>query len=251
MSLQNLDLIALKSLDLTSLNDTDDEQGIRALIANAQTPFGHVAAICIYSRFLEHAAELLQGSTLKLATVVNFPNGNDTVESVVAQTEQALMMGANEIDVVLPYQSFIKGDRALSTELLKATRAACSELALKVIIESGELQSESLIRSASELAIECGADFVKTSTGKTPVSATVDSVEYILRTLQQSTIKCGLKISGGVKTSTDAQTYLRLVASHMGPDWITPEHFRFGASSLLTNLLNVLKGQPQSLSKGY
>lgn len=247
-------LLALKCLDLTSLNSDDNEQGVRDLIADAQTPYGDVAAVCVYPKFVQFVGEILgpKAKNINIATVVNFPTGKGDIESVVTQTQDALAQGATEIDVVLPYQSFMDGEAMLCRELLEATRSVCDlSISLKVIIESGELKTESLIRSASELAIESGANFVKTSTGKTATSATIEAVDFILTTIEESRVDCGVKVSGGVRTSTDAEAYLNLIESKMGRSWIQPNRFRFGASSLLTNLISALSGQKEQSSKGY
>ena len=149
--------------------------------------------------------------------------------------------GANEIDVVLPWRAFLQGKHDVAHALLLAVAQETKPQAhLKVILETGELKDPQLIRQASELAIECGADFIKTSTGKTPVSATPEAARAMLQVIRASGKKVGFKASGGIRSFEDAKLYLALCDEIMGPEWAKPETFRFGASGLLDALLERL-----------
>ena len=146
--------------------------------------------------------------------------------------------------VTAPYRALMAGDEETGLELVEMCHAACGDQArLKVIIESGELKDPVLIKRASEIAIEGGADFIKTSTGKVETNATLEAAEIMLKAIKDSGKEVGFKAAGGVKTAEDAAAYLALASDIMGPHWITPEHFRFGASSLLGNLIATLRGE--------
>lgn len=232
-------LIAL--LDLTSLNDDDTDARIIDLCQRAMTPVGAVAAVCVYPRFVALARRTLDdlgGQTVAVATVVNFPAGNAALDEVLEQTRQALADGADEIDVVYPYRALLAGDVDSGFALVRACKALCAGRALlKVILETGELADPALIRQASLDAIEAGADFIKTSTGKVPVNATAEAARIMLECIASSGVNVGLKPAGGMKTLADAQVYLTLAESINGAQWISPRHLRLGASSLLDDLL--------------
>ncbi len=228
---------ALSLLDLTSLNDNDTEETVIGLCAKSHGTFGKTAAVCIWPRFVKTAKDELKETGVKVATVVNFPHGGTDIPATVAETQQAVIDGADEIDVVLPYAAFMQGDKETAKALLNATREACAGKVMKVIIESGVLAHANTIKEATQLAIECGADFVKTSTGKTPVSATLEAANAMLEVIRDSGKPVGFKASGGVRTTQQAADYLSLAAQIMGEEWITPKTFRFGASGLRDNLL--------------
>ncbi len=224
----------LSLIDLTNLNDDCREEDVVELCSRAQGEFGNTAAVCVWPRFVNLCASILRGTSIKVATVVNFPHGGTDVADVVATTIAALDAGADEIDLVLPYQSMITGDEAQVLSMLQAVREVVHAPAhLKVILETGELINPERIRRASELAIKSGADFIKTSTGKTKVSATPEAVTTMLQVIRDSGLPVGLKPSGGIRTVADAQQYLDLADAIMGPQWATPQTFRFGASGLL------------------
>ncbi len=234
---------ALSLLDLTNLRDDCDNAAIENLCLRAQTPYGNSAAICIWPRFVAHARQVLgAGHPVRIATVVNFPSGDLAVADVVEETRKAVEDGADEIDLVIPYKAFIAGDEAAVTTMVQAVRAACSQSTLKVILETGELKDMALVKRASELAIAAGADFIKTSTGKVSVNATLEAADIMLRAIRESKAKVGFKPAGGVSTVADADLYLRLAESILGPNWVMPSTFRFGASSLLDDILAVLGG---------
>jgi deoxyribose-phosphate aldolase len=235
---------ALNMMDLTSLTDLESADDIIQLCQKAKSPCGNTAAICIFPRFVPLAKKTLaaQGTPeIKIATVTNFPHGNDDIDIAVAETKAAVAYGADEVDVVFPYHALITGNDKVGFELVKACKQACgSNTKLKVIIETGELKTDQLITQASEICIAAGADFIKTSTGKVAVNATPRAAKLMLKVIKAKNIKVGFKPAGGVKNAEDAAVYLDLAANILGADWATKTHFRFGASSLLTNLLNTL-----------
>ena len=245
---------ALSLLDLTDLTDTCDSAAIEKLCKQAQTPFGTTAAICIWPRFVAEARGILgAGHPVKIATVVNFPSGDLAVADVVAETKAAIADGADEIDLVIPYRAFLAGNEAAVTEMVTAVKAACTPpVILKTILETGEIKDAALIRRASDLAIAAGSDFIKTSTGKVAVNATLEAAGIMLTAIRESGRPVGFKPAGGVRTVAEARDYLALAASTLGEGWATPETFRFGASSLLGDILSVLGGQAApSAPAGY
>lgn len=224
----------LSLIDLTNLNDDCTEDNVVELCSRAQGEFGNTAAVCVWPRFVNLCASILRGTSIKVATVVNFPHGGTDVADVVATTIATLDAGADEIDLVLPYQSMITGDEAQVLSMLQAVREVVhAPDHLKVILETGELINPERIRRASELAIKSGADFIKTSTGKSKISATPEAVTTMLQVIRDSERPVGLKPSGGIRTVAEAQQYLDLADAIMGPQWATPQTFRFGASGLL------------------
>lgn len=239
-------LRALKLMDLTTLNDDDTDQKVIDLCHKAKTAVGNTAAICIYPRFIPIAKKTLreQGTPdVRIATVTNFPHGNEDIDIAVAETKAAIAYGADEVDVVFPYRTLIAGNEAIGYELVKQCKEACGDTLLKVIIETGELKEEALIKRASEICIKAGANFIKTSTGKVPVNATPKSAEIMLKVIRDLGVadKVGFKPAGGVKTAEDAAQYLAMADEILGATWADKMHYRFGASSLLTNLLNTLE----------
>lgn len=251
-------LRALKLMDLTTLNDDDTDEKVIALCRQAKTPVGNTAAICIYPRFIPVARKTLkqQGSPdIRIATVTNFPHGNDDIEIALAETRAAIAYGADEVDVVFPYRALMAGDEKVGFELVKACKAACEQanVLLKVIIETGELKEERLIRKASEIAINAGADFIKTSTGKVPVNATPESARIMLEVIRDMGVeqRVGFKPAGGVRSAEDAAQYLAIADELFGSGWADDRHYRFGASSLLASLLNALGHGDGKSAGGY
>lgn len=241
--------LALACLDLTSLKAHDTDAGIEALAAQAMTPHGAPAALCVYPPFVPVAKRALaqQGLTgVRVATVVNFPQGTGEADAVADEVRQAIAHGADEIDAVLPWRALLAGDARRATKVLRCCRQACDDgvapVLLKVILETGELREPRWIRTAAELAIEAGADFLKTSTGKVPVNATPEAVACMLEVIRASQMQVGLKVSGGVATIEDVACYVALATNACGAAWLSPRHLRFGASSLLPVLLAVLDG---------
>lgn len=232
---------ALALLDLTDLSDDCSVVDVRRLCERAVTAHGSVAAVCVWPRFVREASEILRGSPVEVATVVNFPTGDEGVADVVATTRVAIEDGADEIDLVMPYRALSVGDEDVVVTMLDAVREVVNTpRLLKVILETGELGTPESVARAARLAIDHGADFVKTSTGKSKVSATPEAVSTMLREIAATRRPVGIKPSGGIRTVSDAATYLRLADEIMGEGWATPRTFRFGASGLLDAILEVL-----------
>lgn len=248
---------ALALMDLTSLNNDDNDTVIRELCARANTPAGHPAAVCVYPAFVSTARQALaeQGlaGKVKVATVTNFPHGEADVERAAAETRAAIAAGADEVDVVFPYRALMAGDAEVGRELVEACKRECGDAVLKVILETGELKEAGLIDRAGMLAIDGGADFLKTSTGKVAVNATLDAAKILLTAIKASGRDVGFKAAGGVRTAEDAAAYLQLAERVLGAEWITPAHFRFGASGLLGSLLETLgvEQQDKDSTEGY
>ncbi|MCV2358778.1 deoxyribose-phosphate aldolase [Paucibacter sp. TC2R-5] len=233
---------ALQCLDLTSLNDGDTPADIAALCTRAQTPFGPVAAVCVWPRFVAQARALLPAH-IKVAAVANFPAGDLNLARTLADVQEIATAGGDEVDVVLPYRALMQGQAVECAEFLAEVRHATRPLTLKVIIESGELLTNDLIAQGARLALMAGADFVKTSTGKTKVSATPKAAGVILKEIKLSGLgSAGFKASGGIRTVADAQVYLQLVETYLGAGAIVPQRLRFGASALLGDIEAVLAG---------
>ena len=251
MSDADIAVRALRSLDLTDLTDTCTDQAIDALCKKALDPRGPVAAVCVWPQFVRRTREALRGSPVRIATVVNFPAGGEDASRVTDDVQEALSDGANEIDLVLPYGAVRRGDHAGAAEMVEAVREMIDQdRLLKVILETGELKDPSLIETASRIAIGAGADFIKTSTGKTPVSATPEAAEIMLEALKASGRPVGLKPSGGIRTVADARLYLDLADRIMGPGWVTPGTFRIGASSVYDALIAAVEGRAGAAAPG-
>ena len=243
---------ALRLIDLTNLEDRCTKADIRALAARAETPHGRVAALCVWPDFVELSADLVSGTGIDVATVVNFPGGEDGLAEVVALTKRCVAAGATEIDTVIPYRALMGGDEAAVSAHVEAVRDACGPARLKTILETGEIADEAKVRTASRLCIEGGADFVKTSTGKVKVNATRDAARWMLEEIAASGRHgVGLKPAGGIRSVEDAGAYLALADEIMGRDWATRSTFRFGASSLLGNVLAALGEGGGAAPGGY
>ena len=231
-------IIAL--LDLTSLNHDDTDEKIIQLCHDAQTEIANVTAVCVYPKFVALAKKKLANTEIKIATVVNFPDGDQKISDVLKDIEKNITQGANEIDVVIPYRSLNNKNNELIREFVAQCKQVCGDVCLKTILETGEL-SASQISQASRNAISGGADFLKTSTGKVAINATLEATEIMLQAIKHSGKPVGLKVSGGVRTYEQAQEYIKQAISIMGASFITPNTFRIGASSLLNNLLTHVK----------
>lgn len=235
---RDLALRLLPLLDLTSLGEDDTPVQIAALCAAAVSAHPGPAAVCVYPEHVTTARHALGEGTISVATVVNFPGGDGRPEHIHRETRRALAAGAQEIDMVFDYRAFLRGDVALATDGVIACREACANaVPLKLILETGVLGDVSLIQQASRIGIEAGADFLKTSTGKVTVNATLPAAGAMLDAIDATGGRCGLKVSGGIRTLDDAAPYLALVDARMGADWATPRHFRIGASALFSALL--------------
>jgi deoxyribose-phosphate aldolase len=232
---------ALACLDLTNLDDDCDAAAVDALCARAVTAHGSVAAICIWPRFVAHARARL-APDVKIATVVNFPSGTEPDEDVIAMTEQALADGADEIDMVIAWHSLLEGgDQEVQARVERVKRAAGASR-IKAILETGMLEDPALIRRAAHLALAGGADFIKTSTGKVPINATLAAADIMLEVLHEVDPTRGFKPAGGIRSTRDAVNYLLRADRVMGEGWADPQHFRIGASSALTALIATLDG---------
>ncbi len=233
---------ALVCLDLTNLQDDCTSADVAELCERAQTPHGSVAAVCLWPRFVAEARAALARTGVKVATVVNFPSGDASIDAVLDETRAALADGADEIDLVVPWRALAAGDAAAVTSLARRVKDACADTLLKAILETGELKDPALIALAAEAALDGGADFLKTSTGKVAVNASPEAAEILLRAISRQHRTCGFKAAGGVRSTEDAAVYLGLADEIMGTGWAGPRHFRFGASGLLDALLATLDG---------
>jgi deoxyribose-phosphate aldolase len=238
---------AIGLIDLTDLSDDHAPDGIDELCRRAREH--RTAAVCVWPEFVATCAAQLAGSGVRVATVVNFPSGDEPVAQVEAATRRALADGADDIDVVLPYVAFLAGDEDRAGEMVSAVAALVDgPRIVKVILESGALGSSEAVGAAARLAIGRGADFVKTSTGKIPAGASLDAATAMLEAIAGADRTVGLKPSGGIRTFDEAMAYVDLADSVMGEGWATPATFRFGASGLLDSLLAVVDGGPESTS---
>jgi deoxyribose-phosphate aldolase len=245
MDLQSAARLALACLDLTSLNDGDTETDVIKLCARAHGPHGTTAAVCVWPRFAALARREAPAG-IAVAAVANFPDCSADIARAVRDTREIVDAGAQEVDVVLPFARLMQGDERAVTELLAAVRKACDGLALKVILETGMLASDALIARAAQLSLDAGADFLKTSSGKTPVSATREAATVILNAIATNPrhAHVGFKASGGIRTVADATVYFDLVEQILGAPALSPQRFRLGASSLLNDIEAVLGGEP-------
>lgn len=224
-------------LDFTTLNNSDTQNTITALCQKALTPEGNVAAVCVYGQFVSLAKSLLKDSHILVATVANFPQGTQSISDTVKEIEAELKAGADEIDVVIDYHAFLAGNKRSIYDLVNTCKSVCVDRSLKVILETGELKQAALIDYASKAALEAGANFLKTSTGKVEVNATLEAADIMLQAIASTNPKAGFKAAGGIKLPEQAFAYFDLAEKHLGSTWITPTHMRIGASSLLDNIL--------------
>ncbi|GJD48867.1 Deoxyribose-phosphate aldolase [Methylobacterium crusticola] len=237
---------ALPLLDLTDLSDTCSDGAVEALCRRALDPVP-VAAVCVWPQFVRQAARTLQGTPVRIATVINFPAGAEDVERAVEDTTEALSDGAHEIDLVLPYRALLRGEPEAARAMVEAVRDGVDRgRLLKLILETGALATPAAIEAASRLGLACGADFLKTSTGKGPVSATPEAAAIMLRAIRDGAggRVVGLKPSGGLRRVADAAAYLDLADTIMGPGWAAPRTLRLGASGLHGVLAAALTGEP-------
>jgi deoxyribose-phosphate aldolase len=246
--------LAIRMIDLTTLEGKDTPGKIRALCAKAIQPLPgdptipHVAAICVYPALVADAREALRTSGVRVASVATgFPSGQTFLELKLAETRQAIEAGADEIDMVIDRGAFLAGDYAAVFDEIVAVKEACGETHLKVILETGELETYDNVRRASVLAMAAGADFIKTSTGKVTPAATLPVTLVMLeaiRDFERATGRAvGMKPAGGIRTAKEAIQYLVVLYETLGPRWMTPDRFRFGASSLLNDLLMQIEKQ--------
>lgn len=240
--------LAISMIDLTTLEGQDTEGKVRALCAKALRPdptdrdVPRVAAICVYPDLVGVAKQALAGSTVKVASVATgFPSGRTSLAVKEADTRDAVAAGADEVDMVIDRGAFLAGRYGQVFDEIVAVKQAAQPAHLKVILETGELSTYDNVRRASWLAMLAGADFIKTSTGKVAPAATLPVTLTMLeavRDFREATGRqVGVKPAGGIRTTKDAIKYLVLVNETTGSDWLDPDWFRIGASSLLNDLL--------------
>ncbi|NGN70134.1 deoxyribose-phosphate aldolase [Streptomyces sp. A7024] len=249
--------LAISMIDLTTLEGADTPGKVRSLAAKAVNPdptdrdTPRVAAVCVYPDMAGIAAQGVKGSGVKVASVATaFPAGRAALHVKLADTRDAVAAGADEIDMVIDRGAFLSGRYLQVFEEIKAVKEATGKARLKVIFETGELSTYDNIRRASWLGMLAGADFIKTSTGKVAVNATPANTLLMLQAVRdfrdQTGVQVGVKPAGGIRTAKDAIKFLVLVNETAGPDWLDNHWFRFGASSLLNDLLM----QRQKLATG-
>ncbi len=222
----------LSLVDLTSLNVTDTPSQITLLCDKAMSL--KTAAVCVYPQFVNLAAIALKKTSIKIATVANFPQGIDSLEVVISVIQKALDQGADEIDVVFPYTWYLSWKKQQALDLISACKKVCeSPKILKVILETGILVDPKIIESAARDVLLAGADFLKTSTGKVSIGATLSAAEIMLTMIKKHKPTAGFKAAGGVRTFEQAMQYITLAEKIMGKNFVIPEHFRIGASQLV------------------
>jgi deoxyribose-phosphate aldolase len=242
-----LDMI-IRMTDLTTLEGKDTPGKVRALAGKARRPdptdpsIPSVAALCVYPNMIPAARAALKGSTVKIASVATyFPSGQAPLDVKLNDVREAVAMGADEIDMVIDRGAFLSGEYGRVYDEITAVKEACDEAHLKVILETGELETYDNVRRASVLAMAAGADFIKTSTGKVQPAATLPVTLVMLEAIRdfyaQTGRAVGMKPAGGIRTAKEAIAYLTTLYETLGPDWMTPDRFRFGASSLLNDVL--------------
>jgi len=255
--------MAIQMMDLTTLEGADTKERVRSLCLKAITPdptdltTPQPAAICVYGDMVKHAKEALGKNKIHVAAVATaFPSGRASLPVKIADTKDAVNAGADEIDMVIDRGAFLSGNYLEVYKQILAVKAAClrkdgTRAHLKVILETGELETYDNIRRASYLAMLAGPDFIKTSTGKVSVNATLPITLLMLQAVKdwfdQTKIQIGVKPAGGIRTAKDAIKYLVVVKETAGEKWLTPKYFRFGASSLLNDVLM----QRQKLTTGH
>ena len=246
--------LAVRMTDLTTLEGADTPGKVAALAAKAVRPdpadrtVPSVAALCVYPNLVPTAVERLRGTSVKVASVATaFPSGQAPLEVKLAEARGVVELGADEVDMVIDRGAFLSGRYAKVYDEIVQVKEACGEAHLKVILETGELGTYDNVRRASLLAIAAGADFIKTSTGKLSSSATLPvalvMLEAIRDVYEETGRRVGLKAAGGIRTAKQAVQYLVLLHETLGADWLTPDLFRLGASSLLNDVLMQIRKQ--------
>ena len=244
--------LAIRCCDLTTLEGQDTPGKVSALCSKAVRPdpsdpnVPSVAAVCVYPNLVPTAVERLRGSGVKVASVATaFPSGQSPIDVKVRETEEVIAMGADEVDMVIDRGAFLSGRYAKVYDEIAQVKEACGGAHLKVILEVAELGTYDNVRRASLLAMAAGADFIKTSTGKLPGAATLPVQLVMLEAIRdvhaETGRKIGMKPAGGIRTSKNAIQYLVQVHETLGPDWLTPDLYRLGASSLLNDILMQLR----------
>jgi deoxyribose-phosphate aldolase len=240
--------LAIRMIDLTTLEGKDTPGKIRALAQKAMTPqpgdptIPSVAALCVYPSLVAEAKEALKGSTVKVASVATgFPSGQTFRDIKIAETRAAVEAGADEVDMVIDRGAFLSGDYLTVFDEIVDVKEAAGDAHLKVILETGELETYDNVRRASVLAMAAGADFIKTSTGKIQPAATIPVTLVMLEAVRdferQTGRQVGVKPAGGIRVAKEAIQYLVVLYETLGPRWMSPDWFRIGASSLLNDIL--------------
>jgi len=240
--------LAVSMVDLTTLEGKDSEGKVRRLCAKAVRPdpsdptLPSVAAVCVYPTFVRVAREALGDAPVHVASVATaFPSGHAPLATRLAEVRAAVADGADEIDMVIDRGAFLSGRLDVVSDEIRAVKDACGEAHLKVILETGELETYDNVRRASFLAMHAGADFIKTSTGKVSPAATPAVILVMLEAIRDFHADTGrvvgMKAAGGVRTAKEAIGTLVLVKETLGDDWLTPDRYRIGASSLVNDLL--------------
>ena len=246
--------LILSMIDLTTLEGTDTPSKVRQLspkalhLHDALPPLPHVAAVCVYPTMVSVAKETLVGHDINVASVATaFPSGMSSLQVKLDDTRMAVEAGANEIDMVISRGAFLSGQYEYVFDEIAAVKEACGDAHLKVILETGELGTLDRVRRASVLAMHAGADFIKTSTGKIQPAATMQVTLVMLQAIKDyyydTGRMVGMKPAGGISTAKLAVHYLVMLRETLGNAWMTPEWFRFGASSLANDVLMQLRKQ--------
>ncbi|NIT59909.1 MAG: deoxyribose-phosphate aldolase [Aliifodinibius sp.] len=253
--------LALSMIDLTTLEGMDTPGKVIQLCQKAKEPHAAlselptVAAVCVYPNMVPVAKKALRGTDINVASVATaFPSGMSTLDAKLEETQQVVEDGADEVDMVISRGEFLKGNYSYVYDEIVAIKEACGDAHLKVILETGELQTYENVRKASDLAMHAGADFIKTSTGKVKPAATQPVTLVMLEAIRDyfydTGRMVGMKPAGGIRKAKQAIQYLVLVKETLGTDWLTPEYFRFGASSLTNDLLMQIVKQQTGVYQG-
>ncbi|MCB9641292.1 MAG: deoxyribose-phosphate aldolase [Myxococcales bacterium] len=243
--------MAIQMMDLTTLEGMDSEGKVQMMCKKAVQPMigrpcPSVAAVCVYPTLVGVAKRALEGSQVKVAAVATaFPSGQSFLPIRLEEIRQTVAEGADEIDMVISRGAFLSGEYARIFDEVAASKEACGEAHLKVILETGELGAYDQVRKASQIAMDAGADFIKTSTGKVSEAATLPVTLVMLEAVRdfymQTGKKIGVKPAGGIRKAKQSWHYLVMVKETLGDDWLTPDLFRLGASSLLNDVLMQLE----------
>lgn len=246
--------LALSMIDLTTLEGKDSPGKVIQLCSKARTPHAgmpglpHVAAVCVYPTMAGIAKKELENTGIHVASVATaFPSGMASIKNKIDDTKYAVDQGADEIDMVISRGEFLKGNFSYVFDEIATIKEACGDAHLKVILETGELLTYENVRKASDIAMLAGADFIKTSTGKISPAATQPVTLVMLEAIRDYYLKTGkktgMKPAGGIRKAKEALQYLVLVKETLGAGWLTPDLFRFGASSLTNDLLMQIRKQ--------
>ena len=250
--------LCLSMIDLTTLDGKDTVDKVKKLCYKAKSIYTSsvdntsVAAVCVYPPFVAAAKKELEGFNINVASVATaFPSGQSSLEVKILDTKFAVDQGADEIDMVISRGKFLSGEFDFVYDEIAAVKEVCGKAHLKVILETGELDTLDNIRKASDIAIYAGADFIKTSTGKVSPASTMSATFVMLNAIKdyyrKTGFKIGMKPAGGISTSKIALQYLVMLKETLGDDWMTKNFFRFGASSLVNDILMQLKKQQSGI----